>query len=82
MKLCIFSSPLGRDQCPSDLDKAQEATGAKGLTVTPFSPPSLVLEHRQMAKDCAAPTKLLPLLLGTTIYVAQADIGETCILLS
>lgn len=67
MKPCVFSPPLGRDQCPSDLDKAQEATGAKGLAVTPSSPPSLDLEHRQMTKDCAAPTKLLPLVLGTNI---------------
>lgn len=40
VKLFIFSLPHGSDRCPSDLDKSQEATGAKGLTITSSSTPA------------------------------------------
>lgn len=86
VKLFIFSLPHGSDRCPSDLDKSQEATGAKGLTITSSSTPAfffffLVLVHRQMAKDCTAPTELPPLVLGTSMKVDLADIqGPTRIM--
>lgn len=73
VKLYIFSPPFRRDHCPSGFDKAQETTGAMGLAVTPSSPPSLVLKYRQIVKGCAAPTKLLQLVLGTYIQVAQSE---------
>lgn len=50
MKPCVSLLSLGRDLCPSDLDKAQEIPGAKGLTDMPSPSPSLVLEGRQVAK--------------------------------
>lgn len=50
VKTCVSLLSFGRDLCPSDLDKAQEITGAKDLADTSSSSLSLALECRQVAK--------------------------------